>query len=105
MKRAAGALALCGALLAAGAVPAQAAPNPKAQLKIVDAAKGGETKTVWLHCKPTGGTHPNARAACRLLEQVKGKPAELNVTPNPTCTREVAPHAVVVVGRWHGKAV
>lgn len=106
MMRAAGTLALCGTLLAGASSPALAvAPPPKVQLKIVDAAKSGVTKTVWLHCAPAGGTHPNARAACRQLERVGGKPADLNVHPNAACTKELAPHAVVVVGRWYSSRV
>ncbi|MFB4281827.1 MULTISPECIES: SSI family serine proteinase inhibitor [unclassified Nonomuraea] len=107
MMRAAAAIALCGTFLIGGSSPATAAPDPKpgVQLKIVNAVKGGQTKTVWLHCAPVGGTHPNPRAACRLLEQVNGKPAQLAVAPNTACTREFEPHAVVVVGRWHRQVV
>ncbi|MEU6710270.1 SSI family serine proteinase inhibitor [Nonomuraea sp. NPDC046802] len=105
MMRAVGTITLCGAFLLGASAPAVAAPKPKVQLKIVDAIKGGETKTVWLHCSPVGGTHPNARAACQLLEKVKGKPEQLNVSPKAVCTQEVQPHAVVIVGRWYGLAV
>ncbi|MFG1709929.1 SSI family serine proteinase inhibitor [Nonomuraea sp. M3C6] len=104
MIRALGTIALCGAFMLGASSPA-VADRPKVQLKIVDAAKGGETSTAWLHCAPVGGTHPNAEEACRLLEAVGGKPARLNVTPDASCTREVKPHAVVVIGRWYGKAV
>ncbi|GAA3687822.1 SSI family serine proteinase inhibitor [Nonomuraea antimicrobica] len=105
MMRAAGTIALCGAFLLGTSSPTLAAPPPKVQLKIVDAVKGGGTKTAWLHCAPVGGTHPNARAACRLLQQVKGEPSQLNVAPNTTCTKEIEPHAVVVAGRWHNTHV
>ncbi|MEV0380963.1 SSI family serine proteinase inhibitor [Nonomuraea sp. NPDC050643] len=103
MMRAAGTLALCGAFLLGATSPALAAKPPQVELKIVDSVKGGSTKTVWLHCAPVGGTHPNALAACHLLDQVKGRPARLNVTPKASCTQEVQPHAVVIVGRWYGK--
>jgi hypothetical protein len=109
MMRAAGALALCGTLCGAFLLgqssPAVAGRAPKTQLKIVDSIKGGATKTVWLYCAPAGGTHPNARAACRLLKEVDGRPSRLNVTPDASCTREVQPHVVVVVGRWRGQPV
>ncbi|MBF8190475.1 proteinase inhibitor I4 serpin [Nonomuraea sp. K274] len=107
MFRAAGTLVLCGALALGASSPVQAAPapTPKVQLKIVDSVKGGATKTVWLHCGPVGGDHPNARAACRLLQRVDGDPAKLNVTPDATCTKELQPHVAAVVGRWHGKVV
>ncbi|MEV4009506.1 SSI family serine proteinase inhibitor [Nonomuraea angiospora] len=105
MMRALGAIALCGAFMLGASSPAVAAPRPKAQLKIVDAAKYGETKTAWLNCGPAGGTHPNARAACQLLERVNGHPEQLNVTPNAICTKELQPHVVVVAGQWQGRTV
>jgi hypothetical protein len=105
MMRAAGALALCAALLAGTSSPVQAAPPPKAKLKIVDGMKGGPVKSVWLHCGPVGGTHPNARAACRLLRQVKGEPSQLNVSPKASCSQEIKPHAVAIAGTWYGRKV
>ncbi|MGR6916300.1 SSI family serine proteinase inhibitor [[Actinomadura] parvosata] len=105
MMKAAGALALCAALLAGASLPAQAAPAPKAKLKIVDGMKGGPVKSVWLHCGPAGGTHPNARAACDLLRQVKGDPAQLKVSPKANCSQEIKPHAVAIAGTWHGRKV
>ncbi|MET9241969.1 SSI family serine proteinase inhibitor [Nonomuraea sp. NPDC003709] len=105
MMRAFGAIALCGAFMVGASSPAVAAPHPKAQLKIVDAVKDGVTKTVWLNCGPAGGAHPNARAACRLLEKVDGHPERLNVTPDAICTKELQPHVVVVAGQWQGTTV
>ncbi|WP_043613951.1 SSI family serine proteinase inhibitor [Nonomuraea candida] len=105
MIKAAGTLALCGALLLGGSTPTLAAPHPKARLKIVDGVKGGPVKSVWLHCGPVGGTHPHAQAACRLLKQVKGQPAKLNVTPKASCSQEIQPHAVIIGGQWYGTKV
>ncbi|MET7327880.1 SSI family serine proteinase inhibitor [Nonomuraea sp. NPDC005650] len=105
MMRALGGLALCGAFLLGASSPASATPHPRVQLKIVDAIKGGETKTAWLHCGPVGGSHPRPRAACQLLQKVNGHPGQLNVTPDAVCTKELRPHAVVVAGRWHGRTV
>ncbi|MEQ4719812.1 SSI family serine proteinase inhibitor [Nonomuraea sp. B19D2] len=104
MIRALGTLALCGLIMLGTSSPAMAA-RPKAQLKIAVAVKGGETKTVRLHCGPAGGNHPNARAACELLEQVQGDPKQLNVSPDAACTHELQPHAVGVKGQWYGKPV
>ncbi|WP_176993006.1 SSI family serine proteinase inhibitor [Nonomuraea jiangxiensis] len=100
-----GTVVLCGAFMLGASSPATAANDPKAQLKILDAAKGGATKTAWLHCGPAGGTHPHAREACRLLRAVHGKPDALNVKPQTMCTHDVAPHAVVIAGRWFGQDV
>ncbi|GAA2204126.1 hypothetical protein GCM10009850_001940 [Nonomuraea monospora] len=105
MIKAAGALALCGALLAGASSTAQAAPPPKAKLKIVDGMKGGPVKSVWLHCAPVGGTHPNAQAACRMLRQVKGEPSQLKAEPKASCTQEIKPHAVAIAGTWYGRKV
>ncbi|MGW0806361.1 SSI family serine proteinase inhibitor [Nonomuraea sp. NPDC002799] len=105
MMRAIGTIALCGTFMLGASAPAMAAPAPKAELKIVDATKGGPTKTAWLYCGPAGGTHRNAREACRLLDRVQGKPDKLNVSPKAACSQELKPHAVVVVGRWYGKSV
>jgi Subtilisin inhibitor-like len=104
MLRAAGTLTLCGALLL-GASPASAAPHPKARFKIFDGVKGGAVKSVWLNCGPTGGDHPRARAACRLLKQVNGDPSKLNVSPKTACPQEIELHAVVMSGQWHGRQV
>ncbi|MEV5328550.1 SSI family serine proteinase inhibitor [Nonomuraea fastidiosa] len=105
MMRAAGTLMLCAALLATSSSPVLAAAAPKARLKVVYGVKGGSAKSAYLNCAPTGGTHPNARAACRLLQKAGGDPNKLNVKPNPTCTHEVQPHAAVIVGKWYGKDV
>ncbi|MFI7614889.1 SSI family serine proteinase inhibitor [Nonomuraea terrae] len=104
MLRAAGAIALCGAVLL-GSSPALAAPPPKVQVKVIYAVKGGETKSVWLHCGPTGGDHPRAQAACRLLEKAKGQPGELNLKSAAACKKELKPHAAAVVGRWNGQVL
>ncbi|MET8866436.1 SSI family serine proteinase inhibitor [Nonomuraea sp. NPDC004580] len=105
MMRAAGTLMLCAALLATSSAPVLAAAAPKARLKVVYGVKGGGAKSAYLNCAPTGGTHPNARAACRLLKQAGGDPAKLNVKPDAACTREFQPHAAVIVGTWYGKNV
>jgi hypothetical protein len=100
------AVALCGALLTtAAASPALAERDPRSTLRILVAVKQGETKAVTLTCDRAGGDHPAPRAACRLLRQVHGDPARLNVTPDAACTRELRPHAVVVAGMWRGEPV
>jgi hypothetical protein len=100
------AVALCGTfLVTAAASPAGAERDPKSTLRIVLAVKQGETKAVTLTCDRPGGDHPAPRAACRLLRQVNGDPAALNVTPGAVCTRELRPHAVVVAGMWRGEPV
>lgn len=104
------AVALCGALVTTAAVPVTASPalaerDPRSTLRILVAVKQGETKAVTLTCDRAGGDHPAPRAACRLLRQVHGDPARLDVTPDAVCTRELRPHAVVVAGMWGGEPV
>jgi hypothetical protein len=106
MMRAVGTIALCGAFVLGASSPSLAAQRtPKAELKVVVGVKGGQTKGVYLNCNPDGGTHANAHAACNLLRKVGGDPAKLNVSPKATCGKEIVPHAVVIVGKWHGKTV
>ena len=108
MMRAAGTIVLCGAVLAT-ASPALAEPiprpTPQSTLRIIVTVKRGPTKAALLTCDPDGGTHPAPAAACALLRKVNGDPAKLNVVPDPVCTDEYEPHAVLVRGRWRGRAV
>jgi hypothetical protein len=104
--RALGTIALCGAFVLGASSPSLAAPRtPKSVLKITIAVKGGTTKGTWLNCNPDGGTHPSAHAACDLLRRVGGDPAKLNVTPKASCTQEIMPHAVMILGKWRNKTI
>ncbi|WP_336205788.1 SSI family serine proteinase inhibitor [Nonomuraea sp. LPB2021202275-12-8] len=109
MMKVVAAITLCGAfLVTAAASPALAERAPRSTLRIVVATKDGPTKAATLICgrdARQGGDHPSPRAACRLLRQVDGDPARLNVVPDPVCTRELRPHAVVVAGMWRGRPV
>ncbi|MEV1169017.1 SSI family serine proteinase inhibitor [Nonomuraea sp. NPDC049784] len=107
MIRVLGTVAVCGIVMLGMSSPAVATrpKAPKAQLKVGIAVKGGSPTTVRLQCGPAGGTHPDARAACQLLEKVDGHPERLNVSPDAACTRELQPQAVAISGRWDGKKV
>lgn len=107
MMRAVTTIVLCGGFLAAAAMPQPvlAAPASKGALRILVAVKDGETKSVDLYCDPDSGTHPTPGPACALMRKVKGDPAKLKVNSKPVCTKEVQPHAVVVVGKWRGRVV
>ncbi|MFI6485685.1 SSI family serine proteinase inhibitor [Nonomuraea sp. NPDC050663] len=100
-------LLTAGLLLTAAATPAMAAEGqhrPKASLKITIAAEGAAAESVRLTCGWPGGSHPTPRAACRVLNKVKGNPARLS-NPGAICTKEFRPHKVTVKGRWYGKRV
>lgn len=124
MLKRVGALVLCGTLVAAPAHAADAgAPRttsgttpgtssqtasgtaPRTTLRVLVAVKNGPSRAATLTCDPAGGDHPAPRAACRLLRAAGGDPARLDVRPNAICTHEFRPHAVVVSGKWRGRAV
>ncbi|GAA4505636.1 MULTISPECIES: SSI family serine proteinase inhibitor [Nonomuraea] len=104
MMKAFGAIALCGSLLTVPA-PAVAASTPGAVLRILVTVKNGPTRTATLTCRPAGGTHRSASAACKLLARAGGDPARLVGSSKAACTREFRPAAVVVTGRWRGEPI
>lgn len=58
-----------------------------------------------LTCRPTGGSHPNAAAACRRLNHLPGDPFQ-PVPPGSVCTMIYGgPQRANVVGIVHGKPV
>ena len=64
------ALAACGS--GSGAGSGTAAPPAKVSLSVVVTPSPGAKPEHWtLHCEPTGGSHPDAAAACRQLLKAK----------------------------------
>ena len=66
--------AACGSATSTGsaATPSASAPAAKVSLTVVVKASPGATPKRWtLRCDPTGGTHPDAQAACRQLLAAK----------------------------------
>jgi hypothetical protein len=62
---AATALAACGSAPAPGT---GAAAKPKVSLQVTELSTSGKATKHWtLNCEPTGGTHPKAAAACKVL--------------------------------------
>ena len=62
--------AACGSVTSTSSAPkpSASAPAAKVSLTVVVKASPGATPKRWtLRCDPTGGTHPDARAACRDL--------------------------------------
>jgi hypothetical protein len=62
------------------------------------------TTEVSLRCEPTGGTHPDAEAACATLEQVDGDFDAL-IPLGMFCPEYFQPVAVEVVGKWRDRTV
>jgi hypothetical protein len=71
--------AACGSVTSTGSAstpsasaPAASAPAAKVSLTVVVKASPGATPKRWtLRCDPTGGTHPDAQAACHQLLAAK----------------------------------
>ncbi|WP_158088574.1 SSI family serine proteinase inhibitor [Thermoactinospora rubra] len=96
--------AVTASLLAAGPAPALAGRQPGAVLMITVTTGAAHAKSALLICGPAAGTHPKARAACRVLRKAGGDPARLSHR-GAVCTKELRQHTVTVRGRWHGKRV
>lgn len=59
-------------------------------------------RTVTLTCNPTGGTHPDAAAACAIVDQVGGAGLEnMDLDPDAICTMQYDPYTVSVQGNDH----
>ncbi|TJZ50298.1 hypothetical protein FCH28_23715 [Streptomyces piniterrae] len=77
----------------------------------VTVAHSGDPKrdgTRDLYCHPTGGDHPEAKAACDGLDEVTtwGKDPFAPTSPNSQCTMIYGgPATAHVVGRWAGREV
>jgi hypothetical protein len=66
-------IALAAAALVAGAAPAAHAAQLSGSLTLwITPHDGGPVTAVSLTCEPTGGTHPDASAACEDLIAAKG---------------------------------
>lgn len=64
--------AACGSTASTGSAAKPAAPAAKVSLTVVVTPTPGATPRRWtLRCDPTGGTHPDAQAACRELLAAK----------------------------------
>lgn len=93
------------ALLAGTALVAPAtAAGDDTHLRVTVRWAPGVRATWTLTCDPVGGTHPNGRRACRLLDGIADPFAPL--PPDIACTMIYGgPETARVVGRWRGAAV
>lgn len=93
----------CAAIPAAGASSASTASNQD-RLVITVRPVPGERVTWTLTCHPTGGSHPNARRACRTLNRI---PDALVVKPNNLMCTQIwsGPERARVTGTWEGRRV
>ena len=97
-------LALFAAMLAPAITPAAAATSNINLTLRIDTGDG-VAKRYTLLCSPTGGTHPNRKAACATL--LKGGVKLLAPVPaDAACTMIYGgPQTAVVTGRWSSKRI
>jgi hypothetical protein len=90
-----------GSAAAPGTTHAPPSAKPAVSLVVTLTARPGAKPVTWtLHCDPTGGTHPDAAAACSALAKAKNPFA-----PTPKgmmCPMIVSgPATAKVIGTWH----
>lgn len=74
-------------------------------LTIVVRDGSGKTSTWHLTCDPPGGTHPDPKAACRVLE-ANGAAALPPVPKDKVCTQIYGgPETATITGTWQGKQI
>ncbi|MGR8009655.1 SSI family serine proteinase inhibitor [Streptomyces hypolithicus] len=64
--------------------------------------------TYELECEPTGGTHPEAKAACARLDELAGQGTDpfAAVPSNRACTQQYGGDATArITGTWNGRPV
>ncbi|GGV06967.1 hypothetical protein GCM10010182_27280 [Actinomadura cremea] len=67
------------------------------------ARDGAGAARATLTCRPDGGSHPRAAAACKQLGRARGDIAKIPAAGG-MCTTEYAPVRVRADGRWNGRA-
>jgi hypothetical protein len=83
-------------------IPTQSAST---DLTIVFNDGSGSKKTWRLTCDPPGGTHPDPKAACRVLE-ANGAAALPPVPKDKACTQIYGgPETATISGSWQGNRV
>jgi Subtilisin inhibitor-like len=100
------AVAACGSVSSTGtAKPSHHAPAAKVSLNVVVTPSPGAKPKDWtLRCDPTGGTHPDAKAACRQLLAAKNPFAPL--PRGIMCPMIVSgPQKATVTGTFFGRHV
>jgi Subtilisin inhibitor-like len=81
-----------------------AAPG-STDLTIVVRDGSGKTSTWRLMCDPPGGTHPDPKTACRVLE-ANGAAALPPVSKDKVCTQIYGgPETATITGTWHGNNI
>ena len=91
------------------ATPGEASASPAelagTDLTIVVRDGAGKTSTWRLTCDPPGGSHPDPKTACRVLE-TNGAAALPPVPKDKVCTQIYGgPETATITGTWQGKKI
>ncbi len=97
--------AACGSATSTASAPKPAKPAAKVSLTVVVTPTPGATPKRWtLRCDPAGGTHPEAKAACRALLAAKNPFAP--IPRGIMCPMIVAgPQKATITGTFFGQHV
>jgi Subtilisin inhibitor-like len=96
--------------VAAGSITASVvvAPSASAALDSLTLSLSSQfigTRTVTLDCEPTGGTHPNADAACKDLIAANGDISHIPPFQLGGCGGNYDPATAAAVGYWRGRLI
>jgi hypothetical protein len=81
-------------------------PAQGSRLVLHTTAGASPARTVTLQCFPTGGTHPNAAAACADVMKAGGDLAHVPApAPQRACFMIYSPVTVTAQGQWRGQNV
>ncbi|MET9516266.1 SSI family serine proteinase inhibitor [Streptomyces sp. NPDC002994] len=97
-------------VLQGGAQDGQDAQDTQDRLTVTTAETGNRAAngTYELKCGPTGGTHPEAQAACDRLEELAGEDGDpfAPVPQDRMCTHQHGgPATARITGTWNGRSV
>ncbi|MFG2642609.1 SSI family serine proteinase inhibitor [Streptomyces sp. NPDC048370] len=83
-----------------------AAPTPATRILLtVTSEATGDATEVWLGCRPTGGNHPEAEAACDEIHVAAGDFDQLVGNPAAICPMVYDPVTATAEGTYNKKPV
>ena len=88
--------------LAASPASATAIPLGNLALQLSDPDTGRVLRQATLTCVPTGGTHPDAQAACTDLINANGNINNIPPAQGVFCPAIVLPVTATAAGTWNG---
>ncbi len=77
-------------------------PGPSSTIVLTTSSEAEGVRSVSLHCEPSGGTHPLARAACDDLLR-SGGDVQAVQDSDSLCTFDYRPVHVTATGSWRGE--